>query len=456
MEHRQRSNTLTLCIVGHTNTGKTSLVRTLLRDANFGNVDNASGTTRHVESVTISSSGEVIIELRDTPGLEDSNALFDAINALKTGIASGRKALNQFVHDSKYAIEFEQELKVLKQILICDAMLYVIDCREAVLEKYLFELKCLSFAARPIIPILNFINASHNNKSQWRETLANLNLHTVIEFDTVAFDFDAEKRLYQKLQTVLEQHHEKLDSLMSEHASQWQSLKSACYKVAAKSLVQVAHTVVTVKKGESVQTASESLQNQIRLKEHACLKHLLELMQFSKNDVNLINLPVTNNHWNSDLFAPETLKHFGIDTASAAATGAAVGAGIDVVLAGISLGAATALGAAIGVSWTTTKKYGRNLLGQLRGEQYLCLDTNTLKLIVARHIFLLETLFQRGHAAQTKISLNQTETKLHSKKYDTIVKQLKTLQNTVASNNPSHLKNTQREVLQQLTWFSSH
>lgn len=444
------SKALTLCVVGHANTGKTSLVRTLLRETDFGKVDNTSGTTRHVESVTITCAGEVTIELRDTPGLEDSNALFDAINPLNIGIASGREALSQFIQESKYAEEFEQELKVLKQILICDAMLYVIDCREAVLEKYLFELKCLSLAAHPIIPVLNFINANDNKKTQWRETLANLNLHAIIEFDTVAFSFEAEKRLYQKLQTVLEHHHGKLEILINERTLQWRTLKNACYKVTAISLVQVARTVVTVKKGESVQTASETLQNKIRLKERACLKHLLELMQFSENDISLINLPVTNNQWNSDLFAPETLKNFGINTVSAAAKGAAVGAGVDLVLAGISLGAATALGAAIGISWSTTKKYGRNLLGQLRGEQYLCLDANTLKLIVARHTFLLETLFQRGHAAQTKISVSQTETKLHNKNYDIIVKQLKSLQNTVASNNPGQIQNTEDKVLQQL------
>ena len=40
--------TLSLAVVGHTNTGKTSLMRTLLRDSRFGEVKNAAATTRHV------------------------------------------------------------------------------------------------------------------------------------------------------------------------------------------------------------------------------------------------------------------------------------------------------------------------------------------------------------------------------------------------------------------------
>lgn len=39
---------VSVAVVGHTNAGKTSLMRTLLRDSHFGNVANTAGTTRHV------------------------------------------------------------------------------------------------------------------------------------------------------------------------------------------------------------------------------------------------------------------------------------------------------------------------------------------------------------------------------------------------------------------------
>ncbi|WP_200870248.1 GTPase, partial [Pseudomonas aeruginosa] len=40
---------LILAVVGHTNTGKTSLLRTLTRDRGFGEVSHRPSTTRHVE-----------------------------------------------------------------------------------------------------------------------------------------------------------------------------------------------------------------------------------------------------------------------------------------------------------------------------------------------------------------------------------------------------------------------
>ena len=40
---------LDIAVVGHTNVGKTSLLRTLLRQPDFGQVCDSAGTTRHVE-----------------------------------------------------------------------------------------------------------------------------------------------------------------------------------------------------------------------------------------------------------------------------------------------------------------------------------------------------------------------------------------------------------------------
>ena len=44
---------LRVAVVGHTNTGKTSLLRTLMRDVAFGEVSDHPATTRHVEGATL-------------------------------------------------------------------------------------------------------------------------------------------------------------------------------------------------------------------------------------------------------------------------------------------------------------------------------------------------------------------------------------------------------------------
>ncbi|MEK6736942.1 MAG: GTPase, partial [Pseudomonadota bacterium] len=52
--HSETRSLLNIAVVGHTNTGKTSLIRTMLRSTEFGMIEDAAGTTRHVEQATIS------------------------------------------------------------------------------------------------------------------------------------------------------------------------------------------------------------------------------------------------------------------------------------------------------------------------------------------------------------------------------------------------------------------
>src|SRR3989338_5739269 len=73
---------LKLAVVGHTNVGKTSLLRTLTRDVGFGEVSHSPSTTRHVEGARLSVDGEALLELYDTPGLEDAIALLDYLERL--------------------------------------------------------------------------------------------------------------------------------------------------------------------------------------------------------------------------------------------------------------------------------------------------------------------------------------------------------------------------------------
>ena len=61
-----------LAVAGHANTGKTSLLQTLLRRRDFGEVDASPGTTRTVEAGEVADDNGGVAVLLDTPGIEDS------------------------------------------------------------------------------------------------------------------------------------------------------------------------------------------------------------------------------------------------------------------------------------------------------------------------------------------------------------------------------------------------
>ncbi len=405
---------LNVAVVGHTNTGKTSLIRTMLRSSEFGEVADAAGTTRHVEQATISAGDVPILNLHDTPGLEDTHALHAYLKCAgaQSRSASPVKILEDFVANISHHDALEQEAKVIRQILRSDVLLYIIDVREPLLEKYRIELEILTRSSKPIIPVFNFVAGHEQELSRWRERLATYNIHATLEFDTVAFTFEAEKRLYQKIQILVEKHYDNLQLLIDYRAKVWKQLCLSGAKRIAELIVCVACYRESKHPNDSRVTASlneDRIRDFVRKAEQKCLNDLLAIFNFSEKDVAIQKIPVSDGHWELDIFAPGILKAYGLDVGSAAVKGAAAGAGIDLMVGGLSLGAASALGALAGAGWSTFRRYGDEIKAKLRGTQWLCVDENTLRILYLRQKQLLEKLIHRGHAASDTMQVEMPE-----------------------------------------------
>ena len=302
---KQASAAVQLAVVGHTNTGKTSLIRTLLRSPHFGVVEDSAGTTRHVERAALLVDGEAIIELFDTPGLEDTAGLLDAMQA-----DGGQDDVRDFLNSTVAEKELAQEAKVMRQGLQSDALFYVVDVRAPRLEKYDDELRILSTLGKPIIPVFNFIVDHAQELQEWRALMIAHNLHAALEFDTVAFSFESEKRLYQKLQSVLEAHYEPIQRLIDHRETEWRSLLEAAARCSLALVTQCACYRLVLSEQDDAEQAKQVLQQSLRQFEQNSLNDMIRLFSFSKTDIQLAQLPVTNGEWDLDLFSTDTLKMF--------------------------------------------------------------------------------------------------------------------------------------------------
>jgi hypothetical protein len=428
MSHDTGIQAINIAVVGHTNTGKTSLIRTLLRDDRFGNIDESAGTTRYVEKSTIFAGDDAVINLYDTPGFEDSSALLQALDELSQSVEARLPAelLRAFIAQAGHFAEFEQEIKVLRQSIHSDVLLYIIDVREPLLGKYRDEVEILSMAGKPIVPVFNFIAGNSDSLVRWREQMAQFNLHAALNFDTVAFDFEAEKRLYQKLQSLLESRYGELQSLINYRQEVWKNLVHA----AARRIFQLLTEVTCYRRevaGSSSLTDADvaSMQDFVRNAEQQALSDLLTIFAFTQTDIELQQLPVRDGRWELDIFSPHMLHDFGLDAGATALKGAAAGAGIDLIVGGLSLGAATLLGAALGAGWATLRRYQQELKAAWRGHKWLCVDDNTVSLLYLRQRNLLHTLTQRGHAAQNKLQLTNDVVHVLPQRWAEVIKVLR-------------------------------
>ncbi|WJN59877.1 GTPase/DUF3482 domain-containing protein [Pseudomonas sp. SO81] len=400
---------LRLAVVGHTNVGKTSLLRTLLRDVGFGEVSHRPSTTRHIEGARLSVDGEPLLELYDTPGLEDAIALLDYLERLERPgeRLDGPARIARFLDTAEARQRFEQEAKVLRQLLVSDAGLYVIDAREPVLAKYRDELQVLAGCGKPLLPVLNFGAAAAQREPEWREALARLGLHARVAFDTVAPPLDGERRLYESLALLVEPARPQLERLILDHEAKDEARRQAGARLIAELLVDCAACRRSVAAQPQIEKGEiAALHQAIRRREQQCVDALLRLYAFRSDDAQAGDLPLADGRWGDDLFNPETLRQLGVKVGGGMAAGAATGVGIDLLVGGVTLGAAALLGALAGGGLQTARNFGGRLLGKLKGQRELTVDDNVLRLLALRQRQLLAALLARGHAATAAIHVH--------------------------------------------------
>jgi len=399
---------LKVAVVGHTNTGKTSLLRSLTRDVEFGEVSNRAATTRNVEAATLLVDGTPAMALFDTPGLEDSSGLLDRLGALREAHGGDwTDAIHWFLDHPADQVGFGQEAKAIGQLIACDIALYVVDARDRVHGKHRDELEILSRSARPILPVLNFVAASDAEPERWRSDLARVNMHAVAAFDTVVLDEVSERQLYDKMRTLLDGFADLLDRVIDDADRRRHALRRASAEVFAELLIDAAAYAVTVSSDDQARAdaATEGLKQAIRDGEQDCVEALLDLHRFRPGDFLAETLPIENGRWGQDLFSPESLAEFGVATGGGAATGAVLGLAIDAMVGGITLGAAALTGGALGAVAGALGSRGRETLDSLRGYSVLRADTATLALLAWRQIALARALMRRGHASQDRLRL---------------------------------------------------
>lgn len=407
---------LRLAVVGHTNAGKTSLLRTLLQDAAFGEVSSRPSTTREVVAAHLLVGGEPLIALYDTPGLEDGLSLFAVLAEQQDAKFrhDGPAQIQQFLASELAANDFEQEAKVLRQLLQSDAAIYLVDARDPVLPKHQDELDILRRCGKPILPVLNFTASDEANSQAWMDALAKVNLHGWVEFDTVSLPDYGEKPLFEHLRTLLPKARELLRELLHERSQRAVHKEQAGKRIVAELLLDVTAYAVTIKDKHDHELQIQAMQKAVAKREQQCLLELLRLYGFNKSAVNLPEIAVKSGEWQTDLFSSETFKAFGVKAGKGIAAGGAAGASVDLLFGGMTLGAGTVMGAVAGGAWQTWQKYGRNLKHKMQGYYDVHIDEAVIRLLAARQQHLIKALNKRGHAAIEPLQMLDSEQKFEN------------------------------------------
>ena len=400
---------LKLAIVGHANFGKTSLLRALSHNSHFGDVSDKPGTTRYVESIELPLANNTDITFYDTPGFEDSLALYDYITQLvpiNTKL-DGIDKLTTFLHSPESENLFNQEAKVIRQVLNCDAAIYVIDVREPVLPKYHDELAILANSDKPILAVLNFISTKEQNEKEWKRLLSRMGIHAIIGFNAVFPPIDGEEKLYKSLALLIEPAKKILDNWLENITRIRESRNNTANKLIAEALVDVTAFYEMAKSDDKQAVAN--MQNKVRQREQKVINDLLQLYQFDLTQESEENPPLIKGRYNADLFNLDALKLMGMHLTKGFVSGATIGASIDLATGGLSFGSAALIGAAVGSLMQTAKHYGSRMRYQLSGYSKLSVDDVIICFLSLRLVQLKESLNYRSHANTNPIRLSKID-----------------------------------------------
>lgn len=420
---------LSIVVVGHTNAGKTSLLRTLTRNKYFGEVSHRNATTKHVAETSVRIAGQSVLHLYDTPGFEDSIAFRHYIRQFDQ-FDGRKKVLEAFLKSPEATGRFEQQAKVVRVLLDkIDAIFYVIDSTEEPLPKYLSEIEVLSMCARPVLPILNFVGEAGSHVEEWSEVLADKGVHIKVVFDAVVPKFGSETLLYSRLGSLLDTHRDQLDELAGALQKEASERKAVAFYAISDLLIDSAafRGEVSEKDQEAIAKLAATMQQTLRVAEQKCVDTLLRIYGFDRSDLVDVELPVTSTKPSDDLFDADAIKAASARLGLGAAIGAALGLGVDIALVGMSLGVGAVAGGAIGGAIAGYAKeiwdWGN---AKFRGLVYCIYDDSTLSILLSRQLQLLAVLHERAHANSQSIELNgEANIDAYWKELESHIKQLR-------------------------------
>ena len=357
---------LVVAVVGPTNEGKTSLLRTLTNDPDFGCVNAFTGTTVRAEIQKVFYRGIAeILQLIDTPGFQTSSEIMERVwESPEVEARRGEYGLAEILAAIPLDDEdFRHDLRAWREIERCDVVIFVANVAEDPNKSLLKNtLTLLQHIGKPTLVAYNNIGDAEqpagspvreNFQREWDETLSRNSFFLVQRYDAHRRSFQDEVALFEKLVALtrdsLTQRVLKLE-IQERRARELRRLNDSRTAI-AEMLLDVAafqkeETGVELDEWKERQKELErTLRETVLKREHEAQSALLETWGFKFGALDREALVVDDDSQERDDVFGDDVKKSG---AVGAGIGAAIGGIVDVASAGLTFGTGLTIGAFLG------------------------------------------------------------------------------------------------------------
>ena len=167
-----------LCVVGHPNKGKSSIVSTLTENDSV-EVGPESGTTHRASTFDFVLDGKRLLSLTDTPGFQRARQVLEWLERDKVLPAERPARVRAFLQQPEHQQRFPDEVALLTPIMAGAGILYVVDGAQPVSPADEAEMEILRWTGQPRMAVINPMGShldinpagANNFQEQWQRTL---------------------------------------------------------------------------------------------------------------------------------------------------------------------------------------------------------------------------------------------------------------------------------------------
>lgn len=358
-------------IVGRVNKGKSSLLATLVEEADNERirVSNTPGETTRCQPIPLVLQGEKLMEFIDTPGFNQARKALDWMqkrHQKKAEAAARIDTVREFVDAHKNSNRFEDECLLLTPVLEGAGILYVIDASKPFRDDFLAEMEILRWTGRPRMAIINNISAGTDFTDVWRQHLGEY-FNLTRTFNAHTARFRERIRLLKSLLEIEEKGRANIEKTIQILDREWEQRRGKAADV-IMDLIETALSHRSQKMISSEEAQRESRRDRIvdelttdylkRLQEIESAYHKQMVALYRHGDYESVEdtsfAAMTN-----ELFSQETWEVFGLNQwqlgLAAGLAGAASGGAVDVATGGHTGGLGAIIGGLAGLAATVFK-----------------------------------------------------------------------------------------------------
>lgn len=381
----------TLCVIGHTNEGKSSVVSTLAEDDAIL-VESGAGTTQQLEPFLVRVAGQPVFRLYDTPGFEnpaDTLAWFQSYQGRPSTIVAQFCAANQQ--------SLGHEAKLLQPLGEGAVILLVVDGSRPIEEEDKVEMEILRLTGRPGIAVLNCKQACPDYLADWQAELRKY-FNAVHLFNANRALFRDRMELIELFRLAAPDWRPQLERVLAAFQEDWELRLKRSARIIAQ-LIEAAgthtETIALTRPKEARPVLAARFQQHLRQLEAAAHRDLGQLFKHRRYQPNLDGEAL----FRHDLFAEESWRMFGLDkyqmVIGSSLTGALIGAAV-----GLGVGAAVGLlaGGASGALTVLAGEKSAHLKGRVVDNQLrMKAPPQLLYMLLDRALLVLEAMIAWSH-----------------------------------------------------------